>query len=198
MRSSKRAPAVGGARSPQIVSETPPLTPGPAAPLPTQPHTLTCMCARRVCIALGCFGFGTSYLIVMGGLCPQISQWCGASGVLLSRQFWISLLGFGLELPLMFLPSLDSLRFSSLVGNVGAALIVRDCVLDTSSILCAHPFPTACVSAPKTCLLAASPCAGPLHHLLCAWCAASTARAYAGRLHATHDLAALHIGGRHV
>ena len=47
-------------------------------------------------IALGCFGFATSYLIVLGGLCPQVALTYGVlTGPLLQRQFWITTLGWG-------------------------------------------------------------------------------------------------------
>ena len=84
-------------------------------------------------IALGCFGFATSYLIVIGGLMPQVAEMlcgstpriCGAAAPLLqSRQLWITALGGGVGLPLMCASSLDALRFSSVVGNLGAVFIV--------------------------------------------------------------------------
>ena len=57
---------------------------------------------------------------------PQVVQICGITlGPLLQhRQFWITAIGWGIGLPLMCARSLDALRFSSVIGNLGAILIV--------------------------------------------------------------------------
>jgi len=98
--------------------------------------------AVEACIALGCFGFATSYLIVMGGLCPQIAGYMGAAehSMMASRHFWISLIGFGILLPLCCTERLEALRFSSLVGVAGVLGVV---VITCGFALGVLPLPSA-------------------------------------------------------
>ena len=83
-----------------------------------------------ICVA--CFGFATSYLIVMGDLAPQITAalvhspphayaQLGADG---RRRAWIALLGGGLGLPLMLLRSLKKLSFTSVIGTAGIVYVL--------------------------------------------------------------------------
>lgn len=64
------------------------------------------------CITL-CIGTAISYLIVIGGLMPQVMDFYGCKyGLLVNRQFWI-LIGFCIVMPLSCPRKLEALRFTS-------------------------------------------------------------------------------------
>jgi len=81
--------------------------------------------AIEISNAVGCFGMATSYLIVIGDLIPQVNDFAGLTGGLWGdRSFWISIIAWCIGLPLMCLQKLDSLKVTSMIGNVGIAYIV--------------------------------------------------------------------------
>jgi len=82
-------------------------------------------------VAVNCFGLATSYLVVIGDLLPQIIQYClkNPSSLLISRQFWVTVIGCGAGLPLMFPRSLDALKYTSGLGVACVIYIVTLVVL---------------------------------------------------------------------
>jgi len=82
-------------------------------------------------IAVNCFGFSVSYLIIIGDLLPDVvlgftnSQ----SALLQDRSFWITIIGVFFCFPLMFLRTIDSLRFTSMISISGIGYIVILCIL---------------------------------------------------------------------
>jgi len=81
--------------------------------------------AVEATFALHCFMTGTSYLIVMGDLCPQLASYlCGVnSGLLVERRLWIVIFGFAIELPLFWQRTLEALNVSSAIGNAAVVLV---------------------------------------------------------------------------
>jgi len=74
------------------------------------------LAATTVCVT--CYGTCAALLIVMGDLLPEISQYLGAeTSPWNSRSFWITCIGWCFDLPLCFLLDLDSLKYSSVIGN---------------------------------------------------------------------------------
>eukprot|EP00747_Dinoflagellata_sp_TGD_P070868 gnl/TRDRNA2_/TRDRNA2_156784_c0_seq1.p1 gnl/TRDRNA2_/TRDRNA2_156784_c0~~gnl/TRDRNA2_/TRDRNA2_156784_c0_seq1.p1 ORF type:complete len:473 (-),score=59.49 gnl/TRDRNA2_/TRDRNA2_156784_c0_seq1:287-1705(-) len=80
----------------------------------------------EVLVCILCFGGGTSFLIVTGDLIPQVCDYFDVREPwpLSDRHFWITAVGFCVELPLVCCQRLESLKVSSVVGNVGVAYIV--------------------------------------------------------------------------
>ena len=84
------------------------------------------------CVGLATFGFATSYLVVMADNVAIASSALvraqyppGYAGTDTDRAvLWISLLGGAVGLPLMMLPQLDMLKFSSVIGNIGILYVV--------------------------------------------------------------------------
>lgn len=68
-----------------------------------------------VAVAIKCFGVATSYLVVIGDLMPEVMEQMGAPDRAASRILWVAV-GFSLVVPLSFLRSLDSLKFTSLLS----------------------------------------------------------------------------------
>ena len=65
-----------------------------------------------IAVAVKCFGVGTSYLIVIGDLMPDVMSFFEVSGPLSHRQIWV-FIGFLIVAPLCCLRNLDSLKFTS-------------------------------------------------------------------------------------
>jgi len=77
------------------------------------------------CVLACCFGFAIGQLMTMGGLLPQICDYMGLGGEYWSNnQFWISVVGWCIGLPLMCLNNLDSLKVTSYIGNAGIVYVV--------------------------------------------------------------------------
>jgi len=71
------------------------------------------------------FGASVSFFVVIGDLLPEVMVYFGVLGYPWnSRRFWITAIGWFFELPLCCLSSLDSLRFSSMIGTIGIMYIV--------------------------------------------------------------------------
>lgn len=63
-------------------------------------------------VFLQTFGAAAAYLIVIGGLMPDVMQQIGIDGVWQQRHVWV-LLGFAIVAPLSFLRNLDALKYTS-------------------------------------------------------------------------------------
>jgi amino acid permease len=63
-------------------------------------------------VALQCFGVCASYLIVIGGLMPDVMDNWGIGGFWGNRQPWI-ILGFAIVAPLSCFHKLDALKYTS-------------------------------------------------------------------------------------
>jgi len=77
-------------------------------------------------IAVKCFGVGTSYLIIIGELMPEVvaaSVWGAEYDLLLDRRFWITVFMLVI-IPLAFLKKLDSLRYTSLLALVAIVYLI--------------------------------------------------------------------------
>lgn len=61
-----------------------------------------------------CFGFGVSYLIVIGGLMPDVMDQFGASKFWHNRELWV-VIGFAIVAPISCFRSLDALQGPSTV-----------------------------------------------------------------------------------
>ena len=79
--------------------------------------------AVEIVMSLHCFGTATSYLIVIGDLCPQLAAFAGGTGVWVDRQTWITCIGVGVALPLFWQRRLDSLRHFSALGNLSIIIV---------------------------------------------------------------------------
>ncbi|CAG8575779.1 2755_t:CDS:2 [Paraglomus occultum] len=71
-------------------------------------------------IAIKCFGVGTSYLIIIGELMPEViaasfGSSDGEYNLFLDRRFWITVFTL-IVIPLAFMKKLDSLRYTSLLA----------------------------------------------------------------------------------
>lgn len=94
----------------------------------------------QLSIALGSFGFGTNNLSVAGGLLPQVLEYLGTTdGLLVNRRFWITVIGWVVGLPLMCLQKLDSLKFTSFIGNIAVMYIIVVLCLFATGIVTADP-----------------------------------------------------------
>lgn len=70
-------------------------------------------------ISIKCFGVGVLYLVVIGDLMPQIMAQLGVThGLVLHRNFWISVFMVCVVAPLSFLKKLDSLKYTLVVALV--------------------------------------------------------------------------------
>ena len=67
-----------------------------------------------VLIAINAYGSACSYLIVVGGVVPDVAQSFGASGLLASRSLWM-LLSLIVGAPLSYLRDISALRFAAYV-----------------------------------------------------------------------------------
>jgi amino acid permease len=77
------------------------------------------------CVMCVTYGSAVGYFIVIGDLVPEVAEYLGVHNKLwTSRHFWITALGWGIELPLCFLSNLESLKVSSVVGMFGIMYIV--------------------------------------------------------------------------
>jgi amino acid permease len=79
-------------------------------------------------IAIKCFGVGTSYLIIIGELMPQVIAASAGSlredwSLLLDRRFWITVFMLVI-IPLAFLKKLDSLKYTSLIALVAIVYLI--------------------------------------------------------------------------
>jgi amino acid permease len=63
-------------------------------------------------VAIQCFGVCASYLIVIGGLMPEVMSQFGADGFWVARQPWI-IIGFAIVAPLSCFRKLDALKYTS-------------------------------------------------------------------------------------
>lgn len=63
-------------------------------------------------VFLQCFGVSCSYLIVFGGLMPDVMRQIGADDAYQQRQIWV-LIGFAIVAPLSCLRKLDALKYTS-------------------------------------------------------------------------------------
>lgn len=71
------------------------------------------------------FGTSVAYFIIIGDLIPEVFEYLGVrTSPWNSRSFWMSLIGWCIELPLVSLSKLDSLKFSSVIGTFGLVYIV--------------------------------------------------------------------------
>ena len=68
------------------------------------------------------FGVGLSYLIVIGGLMPDVAAYLGMGSFMQSREIWITI-GFSIVSPMSFLKSMDSLKYTSAAAVVFVAFI---------------------------------------------------------------------------
>jgi len=66
-------------------------------------------------VAITCFGAGSSYLVVIGDLMPEVMNQIGASSALCDRHLWV-FIGFAIVAPLSCLRNLDSLKFTSVMA----------------------------------------------------------------------------------
>ncbi|KAI8138899.1 transmembrane amino acid transporter protein-domain-containing protein [Fennellomyces sp. T-0311] len=68
-------------------------------------------------IAIKCFGVAVSYLIIMGDVLPQVVMSFDSSvpddSLLLDRRLWITVVMFGILVPLSFMRTLDAFRHVS-------------------------------------------------------------------------------------
>lgn len=70
-------------------------------------------------ISIKCFGVGVLYLVVIGDLMPQIMEQLGVKlGLVLHRNFWITVFMVCVVAPLSFLKKLDSLKYTLVVALV--------------------------------------------------------------------------------
>lgn len=76
-----------------------------------------------VAVAVKCFGVATSYLIVISGLMPEVMEQFGADDAYKSHHIWVTI-GFIIVIPLSFLPSLDALRFTSVLSVAFVVFLV--------------------------------------------------------------------------
>lgn len=63
-------------------------------------------------VAVQCFGVCASYLIVIGGLMPEVMSQFGADGFWVDRRPWI-IIGFSIVAPLSCFRKLDALKYTS-------------------------------------------------------------------------------------
>jgi amino acid permease len=63
-------------------------------------------------VASMCFGVGVSYLIVIGGLMPDVMNQLGSDPFWQKREIWV-VIGFAIVGPLSCFKNLDALRFTS-------------------------------------------------------------------------------------
>ena len=110
-------------------------------------------------VATMCFGVGVSYLIVIGGLMPDVVDNFGGSGLWLHREIWI-ILGFCVVAPISCFKTLDALKWTSAMAIVFVAFIaglVFTYAVDTDLPPCdddGHPNDdTACVGDTKNFIL---------------------------------------------
>lgn len=75
-------------------------------------------------IAIKCFGVGISYLVVIGDLMPKIMETLNAQGLLLERNFWITLFMVFLVVPLSFLRKLDLLKYTSVIALFSVVYLI--------------------------------------------------------------------------
>lgn len=66
----------------------------------------------NLAVFLQCFGVSISYLIVMGGLMPDVMRQVGADSFWRHRQIWI-FIGFAIVAPLSCFRKLDALKYTS-------------------------------------------------------------------------------------
>jgi len=77
-------------------------------------------------LALNCFGYATSYLIVLGQLLPEIVDFFfgnSAAYFLYWGTFWRTLLCWGICFPLVCQRSLESLKYTSFLGCVSVLYV---------------------------------------------------------------------------
>lgn len=87
-------------------------------------------------VATMCFGVGLSYLIVVGGLMPDVLSHFGATGSLTERYIWI-FIGFCIVAPLSCFKNIDALKYTSaaaIVFVVFIACLVVSYALDPSAL----------------------------------------------------------------
>lgn len=68
-----------------------------------------------VAVAFQTFGVALSYLIIIGGLMPDVSSYLGGSGLVASRYLWITI-GFCVVAPMSCLKTQDALKYVSMVA----------------------------------------------------------------------------------
>jgi amino acid permease len=86
-----------------------------------------------VAVAVKCFGVATSYLIVIGGLMPDVMEQMEASSAAQNRLLWVAV-GFSVVAPLSFMKDLDSLKFTSLVAIFFVGFLTFLIILYASNI----------------------------------------------------------------
>lgn len=70
-------------------------------------------------------GIAAAFFVCMGDILPEVAAYFGlSSSPWNSRYFWITIIGWGVELPLSCQSNMDSLKFSSLIGNFGILYIL--------------------------------------------------------------------------
>jgi len=98
------------------------------------------------CLFFCAGGVIATYLMVIGDLMPEVSEYVGLVGhPWMSRQLWIAVIGWGIEAPLCCLSNIGSLKISSIIGNVGIMYIVILIILFASGVIFL-PYPTQAVS----------------------------------------------------
>jgi len=83
-------------------------------------------------LALNCFGCCCGYLIIIGHLLPDIFREFvhpAPNSVLLSHAFWVSIFSWVIAFPLGCLKTLDSLKFTSILGLIGIMYVALVTVL---------------------------------------------------------------------
>jgi len=84
--------------------------------------------AMDLLIFVNSYGSATSYLIVVGGVMPDVAESFGASGFVASRQLWM-LVALAVAAPLSYLRDLSALRFAAYVTFVMTVYITAVVVL---------------------------------------------------------------------
>jgi amino acid permease len=81
-----------------------------------------------------------AYMIIIGDLVPEVAEYLEIENrSFKSRGFWITGIGFAIELPLSFLPNVDSLKFSSMIGTIGIMYVVITICLLAGGIVAVPP-----------------------------------------------------------
>lgn len=73
-------------------------------------------------VAVQCFGVGISYLIVIGGLMPDVMSQIGADSFWQEREIWV-ILGFAIVAPLSCFEKMDALRYTS-AASIGFVIFI--------------------------------------------------------------------------
>ena len=104
-------------------------------------------------VFLQTFGAAAAYLIVIGGLMPDVMQQIGATGIWQQRHVWV-LLGFAVVAPLSCLRNLDALKYTSAMAVAFVVFLTIIILLFAANVSGMNP----CADAEDT-----ENCAGDTH-----------------------------------